>query len=278
MQMKFIPSVLLALKALLKGPTWLLQKVISIFFGRREYPLPPPPPSSALCSPSDSPYQSAHLLHQRSYEYTRSQQQQSTPPVFPDVAPVTEPAQSHTPQRSRRFSGPELATRAPEVDVTPVVIDPNEDTDSLRLKARNEGNLMEECFNQSREAYARNERRLAKQLSLRGEAYKVNMELLDKEASTKIFQENNKGLGPNTINLHRLFVFEAKEYFDDAIQGVRDRGQSSLYVIVGKGNHSENNIPRIKPEIQEHGKSLGLSVEVDTNNDGCLIVNLNDPS
>ncbi|KAG1858906.1 hypothetical protein F4604DRAFT_1170632 [Suillus subluteus] len=145
MQMKFIPSVLSALKALLKVPTWLLWKVISIFFGRREYPLPPPPPpipSSALCSPSDSPYDSAHSLHQISYECTRSQQQQSTPPVSPDVAPVTEPAQSHTPQRSRRFSGPELATephRQPSVpfpaqptplvspDVAPVT-DPSEVT------------------------------------------------------------------------------------------------------------------------------------------------------
>ncbi|KAG1860135.1 hypothetical protein DFJ58DRAFT_278903 [Suillus subalutaceus] len=137
---------------------------------------------------------------------------------------------------------------------------------------------MEECFNQSCEAYACDERRLAKQLSLRGEAYKANMELLDKEASTKIFQENNKGLGPNTIDLHRLSVFEAKAYFDDAIQGVRDRGELSLRVIVGKGIHSENNIARIKPEIQEYGRSLGLTVEVDSRNDGCLVAKINDPS
>ncbi|KAG1818706.1 uncharacterized protein BJ212DRAFT_104405 [Suillus subaureus] len=113
MHMKFIPSVLSALKALLKGSIWFLCKVISIFFGRREYPLPPPPPpipSSALYSPSDLPYESAHPLHRRSYERTRLQQQQRAPPVSPNVTIVTEPAQSHIPQRSRRSSGPELAT------------------------------------------------------------------------------------------------------------------------------------------------------------------------
>lgn len=68
------------------------------------------------------------------------------------------------------------------------MIDPYEDTDSLRLKARNEGSRMEECFKLSREAFARNERALAKQLSLKGEAHKANMVRLDKEASTKIFR------------------------------------------------------------------------------------------
>jgi hypothetical protein len=91
-------------------------------------------------------------------------------------------------QTSRRFSGPELASKAPEVVETPIVIDPYEDTDSLRLKARNEGSRMEECFKLSREAFARNERALAKQLSLKGEAHKANMVRLDKEASTKIFR------------------------------------------------------------------------------------------
>ncbi|KAG2342952.1 hypothetical protein BDR05DRAFT_333204 [Suillus weaverae] len=178
MQM-FIPSVLSALEALLKGPVWLLRKVISIFYGRRESS-PPPIPSSALCSLSDSPYESAHSQNQRSYERTHSQQQRSTyhayppphpasahqppsqhkpyqphrqpsvrfpaqptPPVSPDVIPVaTEPVRSHIPQRSRRFSGPELATsndqphRQPSVrfpaqptppvspDVTPVATEP----------------------------------------------------------------------------------------------------------------------------------------------------------
>jgi DNA-nicking Smr family endonuclease len=155
--------------------------------------------------------------------------------------------------------------------VTPVVIDPHEDIDSLRLKARHEADRMKESFKQSREAFARNERGLAKQLSLRGEAYKDNMVRLNREASTKIFQGkrlmdeacrirqltssliqsiikfvvvlmkhaavrrfSQRHIGSNTIDLHGLFVPEAKLYFDNAVRGARDRGETSLYVIVGK--------------------------------------------
>ncbi|KAG1870128.1 hypothetical protein DFJ58DRAFT_653127, partial [Suillus subalutaceus] len=146
----------------------------------------------------------------------------------------------------------------------------------LRLKARNEGNLMEECFDRSREAFACHNGALARQLSLDGEAHKANMERLDEAASTKIFQGMRLMNGvPDTVELHGLFVSEAKSYFSNAVRRARDSGESPLYVIVGRGNHSENNIPRIKPEIQEYGRSLGLGVEVDPHNDGRLIVSLN---
>ncbi|KIK47132.1 hypothetical protein CY34DRAFT_292543 [Suillus luteus UH-Slu-Lm8-n1] len=341
----FIPSVLSALEALLKGPIWLVRKIISIFFSRKEPPSLPTH-SVALSSLSDSPYvgtahsqhqrspyeptqwqqspthyqyppppptaehsESAYSQHQRSHERTQSQRPGSTlprpqprppsqytppqppshrqpsvrlparapSPVSPDVSPVVEPLQSPIPQRSRRVSGPELPTRAPEDIVVPVVIDPDEDSQSLRLKARNAGDCMKECFKQSKEAFNSDDRGLAKRLSLRGEKYKDNMERLDKEASTKIYQENNQRYaGSNTIDLHGLFVLEAKRYFDEAVQKVRDSGISSLSVIVGKGNHSENNDAKIKRTIQEYGISLGLGVEVDPLNDGRLVVSLYD--
>ena len=52
----FIPSVVSTLNALLKGSTWLLQKVIGIFAGWGES-LSSHIPSSDLYSPSDSPYE-----------------------------------------------------------------------------------------------------------------------------------------------------------------------------------------------------------------------------
>jgi hypothetical protein len=186
---------------------------------------------------------------------------------------VTKPVRGHIPRRSRRSSGPELATRALEVVVTPIVIDPYEDPASLRLKAKKEGSRMAGCIKQSYEAFDRNDQELARELSLRGVKHEANRERLNMAASTKIFQEHNKGLiGSNTIDLHRLFVPEAKMYFDDAVQEVRDRGESLLHVIVGKGNRSKNNVAKLKPEIQEYGRSLGLGVEVDPNNDGRLDV------
>lgn len=88
-------------------------------------------------------------------------------------------------------------------------------------------------------------------------------------ALSNLFQKRR-----NEVDLHGLYVAEARSYFDISLQGARDREESSLRVIVGKGNHSDNNTPKIKPAIQAHGKSLGLSVEVDPRNDGCLIVSL----
>lgn len=84
------------------------------------------------------------------------------------------------------------AARAPGVPVARVVIDPHEDPKSLRLKATQEGDRMGKCFKERNEARARNEHQRAKELTQRGEAHKVNMMLLDKEASAKIFQENNQ--------------------------------------------------------------------------------------
>ncbi|KAG2750762.1 hypothetical protein P692DRAFT_20403156 [Suillus brevipes Sb2] len=130
---------------------------------------------------------------------------------------------------------------------------------------------MGKCFKERNEARARNEHQRAKELTQRGEAHKANMTLLDKEASAKIFQENNQKRR-NEVDLHGLYVAEARSYFDNCVQGARDREESSLRVIVG--NHSDNNTPKIKPAIQAHGKSLGLSIEVDPRNDGCLIVSL----
>ncbi|KAG1890288.1 hypothetical protein F4604DRAFT_1709703 [Suillus subluteus] len=135
---------------------------------------------------------------------------------------------------------------------------------------------MKGCFKRSHEAFDGNNPELAQQLSLRGETHRDNMERFNKAASTKIFQENNQRFtGSNTIDLHRLFISEAKLHFDDAVQEVRDSGESLLNVIVGKGNHSKNNVAKIKREIQEYGKSLGLGVAVNPLNDGRLVVNLN---
>ncbi|KAG2111273.1 uncharacterized protein F5147DRAFT_102039 [Suillus discolor] len=346
MQM-FIPSVLSALEALLKGPTWLLRIVISKFFGRKKPPRPSIQPRTAI-SESDSPYEITHSQRQRSFERTHSQQQgsthhsyppplrpaaeygqspsahqsssarqspsayrppstpshqpsythqfpsapqlpsqhtpyqshqssvrlpaQPTPPISPDVPPVKKPVRSDIPRRSRRPSRPKLLTRTPEDVVTPIEIDPHEDAYSLRLKARDERDRMKKCFKQRDKASADNNERLAEELSWRGDVHKDNMMRLNKEASTKIFDEHNQRPRSDVINLRRLLVSEAKLAFAKAVQEVQNRGESSLRVIVGRGKRSDNNIARIKPAIQKYGKRLGLRVEVDPLNVGRLVV------
>ncbi|KAG2150394.1 hypothetical protein DEU56DRAFT_850881 [Suillus clintonianus] len=267
---KFIPSVLWALGALFNGPAWLLRKAISIFNDWNKSPPTSDLPSYQLSPPrrpAVESYQTPSPLRPPPHRPSRRPllPTQPTPFVSPDVVPVTAPRPHRSP-----------TARAPDFDVAPVVIDPDEEPASLRLKARNEGEQMDKCFKESKEARAGNDRQRAGQLSQKGGAHKENMERLDKEASAKIFQENNrKHRSTNTVDLHRLYVQEALFYFNDAVQGGQDRGESSLRVIVGKGNHSENNIPKIKPAIQDRAGSLGLHVEVDPRNDGCLVVSLN---
>ncbi|KAG1802625.1 uncharacterized protein HD556DRAFT_1331134, partial [Suillus plorans] len=223
-------------------------------------PYQPPPPSAQYLPSATTPLLSRPASVPKPVCYTP---QQPCRPVarVPLVVPVV--IDSH--ERS--------AAKAPEVPVARVVIDPHEDPKSLRLKAVQEGNRMGKYFKERNEAKARNDQQRIKELTQKGEAHRANMILLDKEASAKIFQENNQNRR-NEVDLHGLYVAEAKTYFDTSVQAAWDRGESSLRVIVGKGNHSDNNIPKIKPAIQTHGESLGLSIEVDPRNEGCLIVSL----
>ncbi|KAG1900677.1 uncharacterized protein F5891DRAFT_1109273 [Suillus fuscotomentosus] len=263
--------------------------------------LPAQPPSSGVCSPSDSPYVPTSS-QQRSYQplhrpaiqyfqtpsgYDRLQAPSQPSPYQPHRLPgaqypplATTPQQSHRPAARASLVVPVVidprerpTAKAPEVPVARVVVDPYEDPKSLRLKATQEGDRMGKCFKERNEAKARNDQQRAKELTQRGEAHRANMMLLDKEASAKIFQENNQNRR-NEVELHGLHVSEAEFYFDVSVQEARDREESSLRVIVGKGIHSENNIPKIKPAILAHAKSLGLPIEVDPRNEGCLIVSL----
>ncbi|KAG1881357.1 hypothetical protein C8R48DRAFT_639 [Suillus tomentosus] len=209
----------------------------------------------------------------------------ATTPLLSNPASVPKPV-CYAPQQPRRpiarvplvvpvviDSRERSAAKAPEVPVAHVVIDPYEDPKSLRLKATQEGDRMRKYFKERNESKARNDQQRTKELTQKGEAHRANMMLLDKEASAKIFQENNQNRR-NEVDLHGLYVAEAKTYFDTSVQAAWDRGEPSLRVIVGKGNHSDNNVPKIKPAIQAHGESLGLSIEVNPRNEGCLIVSL----
>lgn len=301
---RFIPSVLLALEALLKGPKWLLYKVISIFFGSKKSPPPPPPvPSLALQSLSDSPYESAHS-QQAPYQSPRQPSVRPPAARAPQVFVVPVVTDPHERPLARAPEGPVLVpvvidprerpvARAPQVTVVPVVIDPHEhptarapepevpvarvvidpheDPKSLRLKATQEGDWMRECLKERDEAKARGEQQRAGEFTQRSKEHRENMTLLNKAASAKIFQANNQNCSSNVIDLHGLHVLEALSFFNIAVQGVRDCEESSLCVIVGKGIHSEDNTPKIKPAIQAYGERLGLSIEVDPRNDGRLI-------
>ncbi|OJA08022.1 hypothetical protein AZE42_08012 [Rhizopogon vesiculosus] len=150
---------------------------------------------------------------------------------------------------------------------------PNEHYTSLRAKAKHEGAEMAKCFQQSHEAYARRERALAKELSEKGKQHERTMEALNAEASAWIFRENNLDSKPGEVDLHGLYVKEAISYSDKAIKEARQRGDSQIRLIVGKGLHSDGQA-RIKPAIEKMMGQYNLPTEVDPQNAGVLIVQL----
>ncbi|KAJ3733653.1 hypothetical protein DFJ43DRAFT_221148 [Lentinula guzmanii] len=147
----------------------------------------------------------------------------------------------------------------------------------LRKRANEEGDAMAKCFQESHEAYARGDGAGAKELSNEGKEHKQKMEQLNKQASDQIYVENNKNSKPGEINLHGLYVKEAIERSDIAIEDAKRRGDTEMHLIVGKGLHSSDGIAKIKPAIEALMQKHQLIAELDPNNAGVLIVQLVGP-
>ncbi|KAG1816053.1 uncharacterized protein BJ212DRAFT_208632 [Suillus subaureus] len=129
-----ISSVLSILEALLKGPVWMLRKVFSIFFGRKESP-PLPTQSVALCSLSDSPYdlqpqRSTYPPPRPAAEYSQSppahqspsQQQRST---YPPLRPAAEHSIPFRPSITFAAAKINLPTTTPSGRTLPIPFRPS---------------------------------------------------------------------------------------------------------------------------------------------------------
>lgn len=77
--------------------------------------------------------------------------------------------------------------------------------------------------------------------------------------------------GP-TIDVHRLFLAEAIRKTEDALcDAIRER-QPELRVIVGRGSHSKGGKAVLRPALKAEMEKQGLSAQVDTKNEGVLIL------
>ncbi|KAI6161069.1 hypothetical protein EDD17DRAFT_717036 [Pisolithus thermaeus] len=150
----------------------------------------------------------------------------------------------------------------------------NEHYVALRAEAAREGDLMAQCYRQGHEAYQQGQRALAKQLSEKGSGHKRKMERLNVEASAWIFRENNLVSKPGEVDLHGLYVKEAVMYAEDAIEKAQSRGDLEMRLLVGKGLHSDGQVAKIKPALEELMKRRSLPADVDPDNTGLLIVRL----
>ncbi|KAJ7497206.1 cytoplasmic protein [Mycena latifolia] len=207
------------------------------------------------------------------------QTQQSQPPHGPQAAQHQQQHQEYPPPHKppqKPHSPPQHRPEHPGHHIS----DPNQvnqhDAHYMRLRAQanEEGDAMAKCFAESHEAYARGDGAGAKQLSNQGKEHQRKMNSLNKEASNWIYIENNKDSKPGEIDLHGLYVKEAIEHTDQALQEAKQRGDSELHLIVGKGLHSPGGAAKIKPAIEELMQKHQLSAELDPHNAGVLVVQM----
>ncbi|OJA08014.1 hypothetical protein AZE42_08021 [Rhizopogon vesiculosus] len=144
---------------------------------------------------------------------------------------------------------------------------------SLRERAKQEGDKMDKCFQRSDKACKRGESVRGQKLREKGNQHGCTRDALNAEASAWIFRKNNLKNKPGKVDLHGLSVKEAISYSDKAIKKARQRGDSQIRLIVGKGLHSDGQA-RIKPAIEKKMRQYNLPFEVDPQNAGVLIVQL----
>jgi len=75
----------------------------------------------------------------------------------------------------------------------------------------------------------------------------------DEEAARMIFKSKNSGYGDDQMDLHGLYVKEAMELVEQRLNRCDARlrkGEMTLTIITGAGNHSENYKAKIKPQVE----------------------------
>ncbi|KAF2822205.1 DUF1771-domain-containing protein [Ophiobolus disseminans] len=147
--------------------------------------------------------------------------------------------------------------------------------DRLRDLARQEAAKRSSCFDRAHQAYESGDGGRAHDLSEEGKQHAAKMEQYNRQARDYIFRENNATgrVAGDTIDLHGLFVEEAEDILEERIKAARQRGETHLHVIVGKGNHSKNHVQKIKPRVEQVCRELGLQYRTEEN-EGRMFVNL----
>lgn len=141
-----------------------------------------------------------------------------------------------------------------------------------REKATKEHELMSQCFEKSQAAFNSGKKDEAKRLSEEGKKDQENRDKFQKEAAQQIFNEMNKGLSEDAIDLHGLYVSEAIQFVEERLDKLsKSKKYTTFNVITGAGNHSAESA-KIKPHIGKLLSTKGLKYNV--GNEGVFIVTL----
>ncbi|KAF5826588.1 hypothetical protein DUNSADRAFT_2595 [Dunaliella salina] len=137
------------------------------------------------------------------------------------------------------------------------------------------------CHAKASDAYKRGLHKEAKLLKYKGMRLGFRAKKRARKAADATFWRNNEGRPPNEVDLHGLYVEEALERVGAAINAAR-WSQILQYPVarhmtftVGKGQHSEDGIARIRPAVKELlRRRYYLRITEDKFNDGRVHVEL----
>ncbi|ORX56995.1 DUF1771-domain-containing protein [Hesseltinella vesiculosa] len=142
----------------------------------------------------------------------------------------------------------------------------------LRSMAHDEAEKRNACYDRSQAAYQQGDGARAKEESNQGHEHDRLMKQYNQQAADLAYNQKNAGRAPNEIDLHGLFVAEASDRVEEALQRCQREGYKDLTIIVGKGLHSPDHIAKLKPAITELVKKYQVRCEVGRPNPGCLYV------
>lgn len=156
--------------------------------------------------------------------------------------------------------------------------DYNHATDGEYKKLRNRADQAykekQKLSQQSQAAYKKGDKSRAHELSTKAKEKLEEAEGYNIQAAEYVFVANNADSKSYEIDLHGLYVKEAKWILQRRVAGAVKSGESELHVIVGKGLHSSNGIAKLKPAIQELCDEANLNDHIDPKNNGLLIIDL----
>ncbi|KAH7888651.1 hypothetical protein F5I97DRAFT_730788 [Phlebopus sp. FC_14] len=148
--------------------------------------------------------------------------------------------------------------------------------EKARQEARRLRNLKDKYTAKKCKAESPGERYLVDQYESAIDAQTDAMEALNAATSKWIFEDNNRPgkVQAGSVDLHKLLVSEAIEYAKKAVKDAEIRGEKRVRLIVGQGKHSEGGVPMLRPAVAGALKAQAYNVEVDSQNAGTLIVQL----
>jgi DNA-nicking Smr family endonuclease len=123
-------------------------------------------------------------------------------------------------------------------------------------------------------AEAEGKRIEALQLKIKVRDLDYEAQKLHEKAARRYYAARNTVEISDKIDVHGLRPREAFDRIERTIIKASCEGKSIVRVIVGKGLHSVNRQPTLKPAVQREMQRLGLTCEVDPRNPGILNVSI----